>query len=213
VRPPGRLIGPVGIFSPFGYSPAPGRPVSFGPVPFLEIRRHSLTKKDPARLGGSDLSPEGVALARRVGEGLGPFTGVFTSPMPRTMETAIAMGQAVTRTLDTLGDVPIELVEELGHYDRQNERNHFPALRRHFESDGSTRRLGLLQRQVWLAIAGELPMSASALIVSHGLVIETGLVAAVWDDRFLSEAPFGYCEGVRLWFDGRDFSRPELLRV
>lgn len=171
-----------------------------------------MPKKDPARAGGSDLSAEGVALARRVGDGLTPFHAVFTSPIPRTLETAIAMGLSVSRTLETLGDVPTELVEELGHHERWNQQS-FSTLRRHFESDGSTRRLGLKQRQAWLAIAGELPDSACALIVSHGLAIETGLIASVWDERLSEELPFGYCEGVRLVFDGREFSSPELLRV
>jgi broad specificity phosphatase PhoE len=162
-------------------------------------------------MGGSDLSAEGVALARRVGERLGPFSAVFTSPMPRALETAIAMGHAVTRTLEALGDVPTELVEELGHNDRGE--NHFATLRKHFDSEGPTRRLGLLQRQAWHAIASELPESGRALIIAHGMAIETGLVACVWNDLFAVEPPFGYCEGVRVRFDGSDFSHPELLRV
>jgi hypothetical protein len=41
--------------------------------------RHSLNKKDAGRGRGSHLSAEGVALARMVGEGLGPFALVVTS--------------------------------------------------------------------------------------------------------------------------------------
>ena len=37
----------------------------------------------------------GVDLARRVGEGRGPFAWVVTSPRPRYIETAVAMGFAV----------------------------------------------------------------------------------------------------------------------
>ena len=44
---------------------------------WLEVRRHSLTKKDSARGRGSHLSAEGVVLARQVGESLGPFALVI----------------------------------------------------------------------------------------------------------------------------------------
>ena len=57
----------------------------------LEIRRHSMRKEG----GGSQLSQEGVSLARQLGTSLGPFALVVTSVLPRTRETAIAMGFAV----------------------------------------------------------------------------------------------------------------------
>ena len=62
---------------------------------WLEVRRHSLTKKNPVRGRGSHLSAEGVALARLVGASLGPFASVVTSASPRAIETAVAMGFAV----------------------------------------------------------------------------------------------------------------------
>lgn len=133
--------------------------------------------------------------------------------MHRTLETAIAMGQAVTRTLDVLGDVPTALVEELGHHDRRGGLEDFATLRQRFDDDISTRRLGFLQRQAWLAIAEEVPDSSSALIISHGTVIEAGLIAAAWSDTLAAERRFGYCEGIRLNSDGLDFFKVELLRV
>lgn len=57
----------------------------------LDIRRHSLRKDG----GGSQLSQAGVDLARRIGATLGPYAQVVTTPVPRTRETAIAMGFAV----------------------------------------------------------------------------------------------------------------------
>jgi len=56
----------------------------------LEIRRHSIRSKP-----GDHLSQQGVALARKIGEGMGPFAFVTTSTLPRAFETAIAMGFAV----------------------------------------------------------------------------------------------------------------------
>ena len=67
---------------------------------WLEVRRHSLTKKGAARGRGSHLSAEGVMLARLVGASLGPFAFVVTSASPRAIETALAMGLAVDDTME-----------------------------------------------------------------------------------------------------------------
>jgi broad specificity phosphatase PhoE len=45
------------------------------------------------RKPGAHLSQDGIELARLVGETSGPFSLVVTSPIPRAIETAIAMGQ------------------------------------------------------------------------------------------------------------------------
>jgi hypothetical protein len=66
---------------------------------WLEVRRHSLTKKGTARGRGSHLSAEGVALACLVGESLGPFASVVSSVSPRAIETALAMGPGVDDTM------------------------------------------------------------------------------------------------------------------
>jgi hypothetical protein len=70
---------------------------------WLEVRRHSLTKKGAARGRGSHLSAHGVALARAIGADLGSVAYVVTSASPRAVETAIAMGLAVDDTLDLVG--------------------------------------------------------------------------------------------------------------
>jgi broad specificity phosphatase PhoE len=77
---------------------------------WLEVRRHSLTKKGPARDRRSHLSAQGVALARAVGAELGPIAYVLTSAAPRAIETAVAMGVAVDNTVDLpSGYVPGEV--------------------------------------------------------------------------------------------------------
>jgi broad specificity phosphatase PhoE len=67
---------------------------------WLEVRRHSVTKKGPARGRRSQLSAQGVALARAVDAELGPIAYVLTSAAPRTIETAVAMGVAADDTVD-----------------------------------------------------------------------------------------------------------------
>src|SRR5262249_59700664 len=53
----------------------------------IEVRRHSLTKKGEGRGKGSHLSPEGVALARKIGGGIGPLDLVLTHLAPPTPGT------------------------------------------------------------------------------------------------------------------------------
>ncbi len=57
---------------------------------WLEVRRHAHRSMPQPHL-----SPQGVDLARRAGEGPGHFDRVMTSTVPRALETAIAMGCAV----------------------------------------------------------------------------------------------------------------------
>ena len=84
----------------------------------IEIRRHCYTKKGDARGKGSHLSAAGVAQARRIGVEIGPFNLVVTSHIPRTLETAIAMGFAVDDQWNVLGDIPASVWDEIGHHER-----------------------------------------------------------------------------------------------
>ena len=62
-------------------------------------------------------------------------------------------------------------------------------------------------------IAESLDDGQSALLVSHGGMIEAGAVAALPDaDHQGWGAGLGYCEGVRLSFDGTNFTSAEILR-
>ena len=65
----------------------------------------------------------------------------------------------------------------------------------------------------WRGIAQRIPDSTQALIITHGGLVEAGAVAAVPDQPHDEwGGPIGYCEGVRLTFDGR-FTSCEILRV
>ncbi len=51
------------------------------------------------------------------------------------------------------------------------------------------------------------------MVVTHGLFVELGAVASLPDaDHAAWGEPIGYCEGIRLIFDGHE-RRGELLRV
>lgn len=175
----------------------------------IEVRRHS--KRDRP---GQHLSQWGVTLARRVGAGLGPFDRVVTSPLPRCVETAVAMGFAVD-----------EVCAQLAGDDGRGET--FPGAA---EVDwaagyaGFARLIGRhsaladfvgVQAEIWRSIARALPDGGRALIVGHGGAFLTGaaVVCQPRADHAAWGAGNGYCEGVRLSFDDDVFTHVEILRV
>ncbi|HEX5505111.1 MAG TPA: phosphoglycerate mutase family protein [Thermomicrobiales bacterium] len=175
----------------------------------IEVRRHSQRVRP-----GQHLSQWGVTLARRVGAELGPFDRVVTSPLPRCVETAVAMGFAV--------DVARA---QLAGDDGQGET--FPGAA---EVDwaagyaGFARLLGRnsaladfcgAQAEIWRSIARALPDGGRALIVGHGGAFLTGaaIVCRPRADHAAWGAGNGYCEGVRLRFDGDACTQVEILRV
>src|SRR5215471_19815319 len=84
---------------------------------YLEVRRHSFTKKGDGRGRGSHLSRAGVEAARAVGAELGPVAYVAVSESPRTLETAIAMGVAVDDLLPLGAGYS---TPEVAHHDQWN---------------------------------------------------------------------------------------------
>ena len=178
---------------------------------WLEVRRHSLTKKGEPRGRGSHLSAEGVALARAVGSRLGGFAHVVTSPIPRTIETAIAMGFAV----DDLIELPSGYVP--GEVERHQQWTWAHPYVRYAEliaRDGEMARLAAVGRAVFTEIVNAIPEEAAALVVSHGGTIEPVLVACLPQaDHAAWGACFQHCDGARLAFDGVAFVAIEFSRA
>jgi broad specificity phosphatase PhoE len=169
---------------------------------WLEVRRHSLTKKGAARGRGSHLSAEGIALARRVGASLGPFDRVVTSASPRALETALAMGFTVDESVDLpSGYVP----GEVGHHDQWRWLQPYRTYAELLGRGGGLAAVAQAHRVAWIRVVEAVPEGAAALVVCHGGGIEPGLVACLPDaDHGSWGAPFGHCDGARLGFeDGR----------
>jgi len=169
----------------------------------IEIRRHSLRNR-----ALPDLSEEGIALANLVGQGMGKFERVVSSPLPRAVQTAVAMGYPVDETAEliaTYGDsVDLECpwpasFDEYAAASRQNG----PTTR-------YTRRLADFYDQ----LVESLPEGGAALVVNHGGVVELSAIACLPDFDFASLGDYiDYCEGVRLtWEDGK-FIDLQVLRV
>jgi broad specificity phosphatase PhoE len=168
----------------------------------IEIRRHS--KRNPPY---PNLTQEGVELARRAGQGLGPFQRVVTSTIPRTFQTAIAMGFAVD-----------EQAELLFTYGSGIERIvPWPQPFAAYQSARKEPEVAAYLHQLagfYQKLATNLPENGKALVVNHGGVVELSAVACLPDFDFSGFGDYcSYCEGVRLAWEGGKFVSAEVLRV
>jgi len=180
----------------------------------IEIRRHSYTKKGDGRGKGSHLSAQGVAFAREIGAHIGPFDFVLTSAIPRTLETAIAMGFAVDDQRDTIGDIPSGVLDEIGHHDRWGWAEPFVRFAELVARGGPTARMGRRQREIWAQALEAVAPQGHVLVVSHGRVMEAGVVACLPDRDYAAwGTPFRHCEGVRMAYEQGQFTNVEFLRV
>lgn len=132
---------------------------------WLEIRRHSLTRKGAGRGSGSHLSAEGVALARLVGELLGPFASVVTSASPRAIETAVAMGFAVGETVELpSGYVP----GEVDHHEQWRWPDPYRTYAQLLGPGGGLAAVAEAHSRIWTRVVAAVPDGAAALVVAHG---------------------------------------------
>jgi broad specificity phosphatase PhoE len=168
----------------------------------LEIRRHTMRTKP-----GAHLSQTGIDLARLVARDTGPFDRVVTSSVPRAIETAIAMGHAVTQEVESLGQVPAEVFQTMGW------PSPIADIAQNLFRSAAAQDYAQDLADQWRDVAQRLPVNGRGLLITHGLIIELGLIASLPKARMESwgEA-FGYCEGVRLVYD-EDCRDAEILRV
>ncbi len=170
---------------------------------YIEVRRHTMRQKP-----GTHLTQEGVDLARKVGETMGPFARVVTSKSPRAYETAYAMGFAVDERAKELS----LMTGKAGKY--ITEPTTFAEYANAMQKHKTLAKWGKQQSKFWRSIAQSLQDGESALLVSHGGMMEVGTLAAVPNANHNEwGAGLGYCEGVCLAFDGNDFVSAEILRV
>ena len=173
-------------------------------MPVIDHFRHSI-RTPPSE----HLTHEGVLRARRVGERLGEYDFVATSELPRAIETAIAMGYGVDRYYTMLGslmlaDEELDLTVTLGwrHVAEAAKRGQLTAHAASCHAD--------LLRSIAASLRGD----GGALLVSHGGVIELGVVGLLPD---LDYAAWGVacerCEGVRLTFEGTTCVEAHLMRL
>jgi broad specificity phosphatase PhoE len=148
-----------------------------------------------------------VDLARRVGSALAPYDLVITSEIARAIETAIAMGYAIDRSVTMLGSVMLA--------DREVDWTPGWSALADAAQLGGTAHFASQSHAILLrSIAAEIPEDGRALVVSHGGVVELGVVGLLPDYDFSDWGGLcERCEGVRLSFEGPDCTGAELLRL
>jgi broad specificity phosphatase PhoE len=174
----------------------------------IDVRRHSYTKTGERRGHGSHLSAEGVRLAQEVGAKLGPYAYVVASGVPRTLETAIAMGFAVDELIDFADARLWEAASAaIKQREPQDEGQLYRVIVELVATAGPVAELGSRQAELWAKIAMRLDNGEAALVVTHGGLIEPGLVAALpgWAHERWARG-FRQCEGARLTWDGAAFT-------
>lgn len=170
---------------------------------YLEVRRHSMRSQV-----GQHLSQEGVNLARKVGAEMGPFDIVVTSALPRSFETAIAMGFAVDKQDEQLNTMGEDVSAEI-HWTES-----FARFAEVVKNHGLTSQFAQEIAEFWKLIVQSLPENGKGLIITHGGIIESGAVACLPDAPHSKWGPAcGYCEGIGLVFEDGQFTRGEILRV
>ena len=172
----------------------------------LEVRRHLYTKRGAARGRGSHLSQAGVDLARSIGASMGAFAYVAASHIPRTLETALAMGFAVDDTLDLGGGLWEAAQVELPHRALREDNHLYARYLELMAANGAAAALGRRQLELWTIVVSRVPDGARALLISHGGLIESGLVAALpdWPHTRWGRG-FRHGEGALLRHDGLRF--------
>ncbi len=177
----------------------------------IEIRRHSHRNPPDAHL-----SPEGLALAQRVGGSLGPFARVVSSPAPRARETAEAMGFAVER------EVPELLPDMAGLWTNEDfdRARTFADYARALAERPGLRTLAERQARLWLDLTEDIAEGAALLAISHGGIIEFGALAALvilpppLRGRVgVGDPSLGLCEGVAVVVATAGPRSIEILRV
>jgi broad specificity phosphatase PhoE len=169
----------------------------------LEIRRHSIRSKP-----GDHLNQDGVTLARRVGEGMGPFDSVVTSTLSRAFETAIAMGFAV--------DAQNELMSSYGAEVEREAPWPLPFMlyAEVVQKGGAAARYAHQLSSFYTQLVNSLGEGRAALVINHGGILELGVVACLPDADYASWGDAAdYCEGARLYWEGGKFVNSEVLRV
>lgn len=176
---------------------------------YLEVRRHSY-RLPP----NQNLSQEGVTLARRLGEETGHFDEVVTSPLPRCTQTAVAMGYAISQTINELaGDDG--LGESFPHMESLNWKLGCGVFSEQLAFLPELTDFVSKQARIWRDIVERVSEGERALLITHGGAYLDG--TAVYCLPAADHHAWGEysdcCEGIRLSYMNDEFVSAEVLRI
>lgn len=169
----------------------------------IELRRHSVRDKPE-----TDLSPAGLELAREVGREAGPFQLCVTSPVPRALQTAQAMGAPSPEVDRTWGEIPAEVVEEIGW------PSPFLRVAEAVRRGGASARMADRLLQAALVALARVDEGERLLVVTHGGFPELVSVRALpRSDPRTWGGVLRCMEGVRIRVEGVTPTHVSVLRV
>jgi len=172
-------------------------------LPIIEIRRHSMRGKP-----GPHLTQAGLDLARRVGQGMGPFCQVITSEKERAVETAVSMGFAVTEEWPVITDLAPDFEDEVP-WDAG-----FAAIGEALLRGGKATAYGRTLEAELQHLVLDLPPDGAALLISHGGIVEAAALACFPKGTYSRrKEPCSFCEGVRLKYSCGIWVSGEFLPV
>jgi broad specificity phosphatase PhoE len=146
---------------------------------------------------------------------MGGFAYVAASLIPRTVETALAMGFAVDDLLDFGGGEMWEAAtSEISHRQVRDDPELYRTYLSLVEAGGAVAALGQRQVGFWTGAAQKVRDGEAALVVTHGGLIEPGLVVALpgWSHERWGRG-FRQCEGARLVWSGGRFVDADVLHL
>jgi hypothetical protein len=163
---------------------------------WIELRRHSYTKKDEGRGRGSHLSQAGIDAARLEGQRLQGVTYVAVSDSPRTLETAIAMGFAVD---DVAAIAGAQVTGEVAFHEWWDWPNPWAIYAERIAERPTLAEYAEGQLAIVRASIDHVGQGETALLIGHGGWIEPAVVCAVGLACVQDWGPsFQHLEGVRL---------------
>lgn len=177
---------------------------------WVELRRHSFTKKGEAKVRGSHLSQRGVDAARAEGSLLRHVRYVAASREPRTLETALAMGFAV----DDLAEIDSSTISgEVTFHEWWGWPNPWSVFRERMDTRPALAVVAASQLEIVKDAVGRIDDGETALLIGHGGWIEPTVVAAVDRADLRDWGPsFDHLEGVRLSFERGKFAVERIHR-
>jgi broad specificity phosphatase PhoE len=176
--------------------------MNHGTTKFLEVRRHA---KRHAPL--ANLTNEGIARVKQASACNRSYAHVVTSPIPRAIQTAVAMGHAVDEEDWTLGSMGA-LVGESIIFDAG-----FAAIQHAIRTDRTAGLYAELQALQLRHHLTQVEPGESVLVVSHGGIAEAGVIGLLPDVDLSGFGPsLDYCEGARLEFVDDRCTRIQVLR-
>lgn len=149
-------------------------------------------------------------MCERLAKSAGPYALVLSSPLERAKESA----KLIAGRID---EVEAGLLPDLGGAVATQMYGEMTTLQRWaelYEAEAKARDFAHEQLRTWARIASRMKPRETVLAISHGGIIELPVIALAKElGMHLAGLAFGFCEGVRVTYDGGKPTKLEFVRV